>query len=140
LLVYQYRDPAPEIRVASPAFMKDNLQESLGGYVRYSLSEFPVSALLNDGANPFPLASAIALKYYIGDTETDFFYQPYHQDITVFRANFPNFTFTNPFPPGTAYFFRESEWDNFTSINSIDPGGRDRQLYRNCIDFTYECR
>ena len=140
LLVYQYRDPAPEVRMSSPAYREDNLQRSLGGYVNYSLSEFPISALLLDDAHPFPLASAIALKYYTGDTETDFFYQPYHTNTTCFRMRFPNFTFTDAFFSEELPYFKESAWDSFTNLNSIDPGGEDRDLYLECVDSDFKCK
>ena len=146
LLVYQYRDPAPEVRMSSPAYREDNLQRSLGGYVNYSLSEFPISALIFDDANPFPLASAIALKYYIGDKETDFFYQPYHTNTTCFEMSFPNFTFTDAFPSEDSEdsedlpYFRESVWDSFTNLYSIDPGGEDHDLYLDCVNIDFKCK
>ena len=155
--MYQYRDPNPEIRMSSPAYMRHNLQRSLGGYVRYSLSQFPVSALLNDSANPFPLASAISLNYYLNKTDerTDFYFQPYHTNVSCFNdtVRFPNNMITeNDFPcaneDSTAPcdpedllpYFRESAWDRFTNQFKIDPGEKFHQNYSDCIDRSYRCR
>ena len=153
LQIYRYRDPNPELRENSPAYRNDNLQKSLGGYVEYSLSDFPISALLNDSRNPFPLASAIALKFYNEtDEPTDFFYQPYHLSIECFtnasgtgyfaiEDNFPyvivdnNRSIVERRP-----YFSEDAWNRFTSTYRIDPGQRDHNRYRRCVDDNYECR
>ena len=144
LLVYQYRDPAPEIRMDSPAYRENNLQESLGGYVKYSLSQFPISVLLNDSANPFPLASAIALKFYENDIETDFFYQPYHRGVDCFNdsSKFSLYTIdvTTDFINSTTAFFSEEGWDRFTNTYQIDPGQRDHDNYISCINLDFPCK
>ena len=150
MLVYQYRDPNPEIRRSSPAYINDNLQRSLGGYVRYSLSDFPISALINDDFHPFPLASAIALKFYNGtdeDEETDYFYQPYHTDVDCFTdmSRF-NHTFNPPLQfafdsNGTEQpFFRERSWDQFTDVFDINPGGKHHIAYLDCVYQNFTCK
>ena len=146
--MYRYRDPNPEIRMNSPAYIQDNLQRSLGGYVRYSLSEFPISALLYDNSNPFPLASAISLNYYVNDNDdepSDFYFQPYHTNVSCFTNIFgvdattafplrPNST-TERFP-----YFRESAWNSFTNVFKIDPHGNNHSSYRLCVNETYPCK
>ena len=138
--------------MSSPAYSGNNLQKSLGGYVRYSLSEFPIIALLNDSANPFPLASAISLNYYVNDNDdepSDFYFQPYHTSVSCFTNNitFPNngIDEINTFPlrPNSTErfpYFRESAWDSFTNKFRIDPGGDHHLQYRGCINETYPCK
>ena len=155
LLVYSYRDPSPETRISSPSHMDDNLQESLGGYVNYSLTRFPIRVLLDDDSNPFPLASAIALNYYINDDDdepSDFYFQPYHTNTSCFlnTTRFPGVSpgvlnETLDFPlneagTGRLPYFRESAWDRFTDRYDIDPGERYHAEYRECIDESYPCR
>ena len=156
LQIYQYRDLSPHLRENSPAFRNDNLQKSLGGYVQYSLSEFPISALLNDSNNPFPLASAVALKFYNEtDEPTQYFYQPYHVSIECFIDEFGNDTiFQQGFEDEFPYviidnnrsrveqrpYFSEELWDSFTSAYRIDPGGPDHDRYRRCVNDSYLCR
>ena len=150
--MYRYRDPNPEIRMESPAYMRDNLQKSLGGYVKYSLSEFPISALLNDRNNPFPLASAIALNYYtINDDErTNYYFQPYHTSVDCFTnaTRFPGTTVNSgDFPPPSLTntteqlpYFDESAWDRFTNKFKIDPGDQFHTQYRECLNESYPCK
>jgi len=153
LLVYRYRDPAPDVRRNSPAYKNDNLQRNLGGYVEYSLSPFPIEDLVNDTNNPFPLPSAIALNFYNGtDDATDFYFQPYHTNVSCFMdedmwgnntAKLVDFACVEncgiPNVTGTILpYFRESAWDRFTDRNNID-NARDRR-YRMCLNETYECR
>lgn len=140
----------------SPAYRNDNLQKSLGGYVEYSLTEFPISALLDDDRNPFPLASAIALKFYNEtDEPTDYFYQPYHISVECFtnRSRFNRSSLRlneNDFPYVVVDnnisrverrpYFSESLWNRFTSAYSIDPGESDSRRYRECVERDYPCR
>ena len=137
----------------SPAFRNDNRQKSLGGYVDYSLTEFPISLLLNDSRNPFPLASAIALKFYNEtDEPTEYFYQPYHVSIDCFTNESGDgyFNVEDDFPyvivdnnrsrVERMPYFRESSWDSFTSMYRIDPGQRDHDNYRKCVKDDYLCR
>ena len=149
LLVYRYRDPNPEIRMSSPAYMEDNLQRSLGGYVRYSLSEFPISALLNDDNNPFPLPSAISLNYYENDDDdepTDFYFQPYHISVECLNNTFNNMFVASDFPPlppnatELLPYFKESTWDTFTATFPIGPGERNRSQYLQCVNANYTCK
>ena len=147
LLVYAYRDPAPDIRKASPAYRNDNLQKSLGGYVEYTLSPFDVRVLINDDNNPFPLPSAIALNWYNGtDDATNFYFQPYHTNYTCFMgSNWTRPAEARDFPcvPGTDCsmrfpYFEEGAWDRFTAGNSI--GDARHEKYRECINESYPCR
>lgn len=154
LLVYSYRDPDPEVRMNSVAYQRDNLQKSLAGYVRYSLTDFPISVLLNDDSNPFPLASAIALNYYEShdDVEpTDYYYQPYHSNVSCFYDQFPGFNVTFPLGPEVFYlanrtadeylpYFREDAWSTFTNNYKIDPDEDHRGNYISCINQSYPCR
>ena len=159
LLVYSYRDPSPETRISSPSHMDDNLQENLGGYVNYSLTRFPIRVLLNDDSNPFPLASAIALNYYINDDDdepSEYYFQPYHINISCF-LNTDSFPGVNTilerddrhFAPvyasnGTIIdylpYFSEEAWDDFTDDYDTDPGGIYHTNYTNCINQDYTCR
>lgn len=152
LLVYGYRDPDPDARLTSPSHMDDNLQESLGGYVNYSLSEFPIRVLLDDDNHPFPLASAISLNWYRPNhTEpSDYYYQPYHisgecfLNQTLFPGVNETLDLTRDFPlnpSGGHYgYFRESAWDDFTGRYDTDPGGQHHTQYRQCVDEEYPCR
>ena len=139
----------------SPAYRNDNLEKSLSGYVEFSLTEFPISALLDDNRNPFPLASAIALKFY-NDTDepTDFFYQPYHTSVECFtnrsrfngslRLNEGDFPFVivdnNRSIVERRPYFSENLWDRFTSAYNIDPGESGHSRYRECVERDYPCR
>jgi len=147
LLVYRYRDPSPETRISSPAYQNDNLHKSLGGYVNYSLSEFPIRVLIEDDANPFPLASAIALNYYDkNDERTDFYYQPYHTSVDCFLDNdrFPdiinNTLTTDSFLNATVPYFRERDWERFTDRYDTDPDGEYHDEYLECVNQNYTCR
>ena len=139
----------------SPAYRNDNLQKSLGGYVEYSLTEFPISALLDDDRNPFPLTSAIALKFYNEtDEPTEYFYQPYHTSVECFtnRSRFngsllfdeDDFPFVivdnNSSRVERRPYFSEGFWNTFTSAYSIDPGESDHGRYRECVERDYPCR
>ena len=154
--MYSYRDPSPETRINSPSHQEGNLQENLGGYVRYSLTDFPISVLLEDENNPFPLASAISLNYYVNeddDEPSQYYYQPYHNNTDCFLEtdNFPglkqllplnsdNFapdnTTLNTFYP----FFSENAWDTFTDRYDIDPDGIYHTNYTRCLNTSYPCR
>lgn len=138
----------------SPAYLNDNLQKSLSGYVEYSLTEFPIRLLLEDDRNPFPLASAIALKFYNGtDTATRYFYQPYHTNVSCFtettrfaRSDRLNLT-ADDFPDviidnnrNVVPYFSERLWDRFTSTYQIDPGERDHNRYLECVNSSFLCR
>jgi len=154
LLVYFYRDPNPELRMNSSAYMNDNLQKSLGGYVEYSLTMFPIEVLIEDDKNPFPLSDAIALKFYNGtDDATEYFYQPYHRSIDCFTnvSRFDRFQLTeddfpyviidnNPDVVERRAYFSESLWNNFTSKYHIDPGDLDHKKYLECVDPQFMCR
>lgn len=118
--------------------------------MEYSLSPFPVRVLIEDGNNPFPLASAIALNFYNGtDDATDFYFQPYHTSVDCFMNSslFGTPADLDDFPCvrncGTAAeerkpYFRESAWDRFTSRNNIDDVRSGN--YRMCINDSFPCR
>ena len=122
--------------------------------MEYSLSEFPIKVLIEDDRNPFPLASAVALKFYNGTNEpTDYFYQPYHNTIDCFTnvSRFDTFQLTeddfpyviidnNPNVVKRRPYFSESLWNRFTSSYSIDPGQRDHNRYLDCVNQTVVCR
>jgi len=130
--------------------MNDNLVKSLGGYVEYSLSPFPVQALIDDDNNPFPLASAIALNFYNGtDDATDYYFQPYHISVdclmnsSLFR--FPAELDDFPFGLNSETdvierlpYFREDRWDRFTGRNNIDNVNSGN--YSQCVNGSYPCR
>ena len=137
----------------SPAFQNDNLQESLGGYVEYSLTEFPIRVLIEDDRNPFPLASAIALKLYDENDEiTKYFYQPYHTNVSCFvdtfndtrlqlsEENFPNNTQGSNRTRSRVPYFSEDLWKNFRSEYRIDPGESDHERYLQCVNQDFTCR
>ena len=153
LLVYQYHDPNPELRMNSPAYMNDNLQKDLGGYVEYSLSKFPIRLLIEDNKNPFPLASAVALKFYNESAEpTEYFYQPYHTSIDCFisTTRFGGSLSENDFPYVVVDnnhsrverrpYFNESLWNIFTSSYKINPGEQDHNRYLECVNQDFACR
>ena len=121
----------------------------------YSITEHPISALLNDDNNPFPLPSAIALDFYNGtDNPTGFYFQPYHTDVACFmnssRFRAPVTDVNNSFPcvkdcgiPGSEMrmpYFSERAWSLFSGNNMIAPGGRDHAAYLECVNMTYPCR
>ena len=130
--------------------MDDNLQESLGGYVNYSLTEFPIRVLLNDDNHPFPLASAVSLNFYENENDdepTNYYFQPYHTNTTCFTGPNTAFNFTNHrvqssdfYQNGTFPYFSEEAWDRFTDAYDIDPDGAFHQAYRNCLNEDYPCR
>lgn len=144
--MYQYRDPDPEARINSPAYQDNNLQKSRGGYVNYSLSDFPISVLINDDNNPFPLASAVALKWYNGSDEpTEYFYQPYHTNISCFTntSRFDrglNLNDSNTFAFDELPYFSEDAWDRFTDTYEIDPGKAYHSQYLECVNQNFMCR
>ena len=134
--------------------MNNNLQKSLGGYVEYSLTQFPIRLLIEDDRNPFPLASAIALKFYNEtDEPTDYFYQPYHTSIDCFTnsSRFGIFNLTEDDFPLVILennhsrvekrpYFNEILWNKFTSSYKIDPGEQNRNIYLECVNQDYVCR
>ena len=134
----------------SPAYINDNVQKHFSGYVEYSLTEFPISLLIEDDKNPFPLASAVALKFYNGtDEPTAYFYQPYHTSVDCFTNSSGNgsFSLSNDFPyvitDGRLEqkpYFSESSWNSFTSSFRIDPGEGDYSRYLTCVNRDYLCR
>ena len=138
----------------SPACMNDNLQKFLGGYVEYSLSEFPIRLLIEDDRNPFPLASAVTLKFYNEtDEPTEYFYQPYHTSVDCFTdtSRFGIFNLTEDDFPFVILdnnhsrverrpYFSETLWDKFTSLYMIDPGQPDRKRYLECVNQDFVCR
>ncbi|XP_065912183.1 anoctamin-7-like [Dysidea avara] len=153
LQVYSYRDPAPDLRRNSPAWRNDNLQKSLGGYVAYSITPFPIEALLNDSNNPFPLPTAIALNFYFNNSDdpSDFYYQPYHTDYTCFLdrtrfripANISDFACIadcDTDSPEIKPYFKEESWKRFRAQNPLGPGDRFRNNYTECVNTSYPCR
>lgn len=133
----------------STAYKNDNLQKSLAGYVEYSLTKFPIRLLIEDDRNPFPLASAVALKFYNEtDKPTDYFYQPYHKSIKCFTNTF-NLS-ANQFPfvvmdnnhsrVERKPYFNKTTWNDFTSLYKIDPKQRDHDKYLECIKQDFVCR
>ena len=135
----------------SSAYRNDNLQKSLGGYVEYSLTKFPIRLLIEDDRNPFPLASAVALKFYNGtDKPTKYFYQPYHKSVECF-TNTSGFNLTiKQFPfviidnnhsrVERRPYFNKTTWNDFTSSYKIDPRQHDHNRYLECIDQDFVCR
>lgn len=138
----------------SPAYRNDNLQKSLGGYVEYSLSEFPIRVLIEDDKNPFPLASAVALKLYNGtDKPTKYFYQPYHTSVDCFTntSRFGRFILNKDDFPYVMIdnnssrverrpYFTKSLWHKFTSSYGINPGEPDHSRYLECVNQDFVCR
>ena len=138
----------------STAYRNNNLQKSLGGYVEYSLAKFPIRLLIEDDRNPFPLASAVALKFYNEtDEPTEYFYQPYHMSIECF-TNTSRFSVSNLTEDDFPFvilennrsrvekrpYFSESLWNKFTSSYKIDPGEQDRDRYLECVNQDFVCR
>ena len=138
----------------SPAYINDNVQKHFSGYVEYSLTEFPISLLIEDDKNPFPLASAVALKFYNGtDEPTAYFYQPYHTSVDCFTntSRFGAFNLTNDDFPFFILdsnqsrverrpYFSENLWNRFTSLYKIDPGHQDHDKYLECVNQDFVCR
>ena len=138
----------------SSAYRNNNLQKSLSGYVEYSLTKFPIKLLIEDDRNPFPLASAVALKFYNEtDEPTEYFYQPYHVSIECFtnESRFGVLSLTEDDFPFVILennrsrvekrpYFSEILWNKFTSSYKIDPGEQDRDKYLECVDQDFVCR
>ena len=122
--------------------------------MEYSLTQFPIRVLIEDDRNPFPLASAVALRLYNErDEPTDYFYQPYHTNVDCFTntSRFGTFNLTEDDFPFVVIennssemerrpYFSERLWLEFTSSYKIDPGEPDRNSYLECVNQDFVCR
>ena len=119
----------------------------------YSITPFPIEALLNDSNNPFPLPTAIALNFYFNNSDdpSDFYYQPYHTDYTCFLdrtrfripANISDFACIadcDTDSPEIKPYFKEESWKRFRAQNPLGPGDRFRNNYTECVNTSYPCR